>query len=227
MQPRPPPPFLSPCQLEEGAPAWETKSAHQQLPDGQRRPGWAGIPSSSSAPPHARSCPDPSVRGSRGHPLVAQTVALPVSRDRGRGEAAGHRGVRTGGPPAEPCGTGAAGRTCEQSTESEARGWRGSGEVGWVWGETPGSADRRGQGSPSPVAVWSRDPDPSPPAARHVVIYVVSLTTGHQVARQPRCSRRGERHGWTRGGGGHLQPGLFPLGWYFSTATPLGDRVEP
>lgn len=134
MQPRPLSPFLSPCQPEEGAPAWETKSAHQQLPDGQGRPGWAGIPSSSSAPPHARSCPDPGVRGSRSHPLVAQTVALPVSWNWGCGEAAGHRSVRTGGPPAEPCGTGAAGRTCEQSTESEARGWRGSGEVGWVWG---------------------------------------------------------------------------------------------
>lgn len=108
-----------------------------------------------------------------------------MSWDRGCGEAAGHRGVRTGGPPAEPCGTGATGRACEQSTESEVRAWGGSGEVGWVCGETPGLADRSGQGSSSPVAVYSRDPDPSPPAARHTVIHIISLTTGHQDGQHP------------------------------------------
>ena len=42
-QPWPPLPFLSPCQPEEGVPAWETTNAHQQLSDGQGRPGWAGL----------------------------------------------------------------------------------------------------------------------------------------------------------------------------------------
>lgn len=63
MQPRPPLPFLSPCQPEEGAPARETKSAHQQLPDGQGRPGWAGIPSSSSAPAPCSVPPRPRCQG--------------------------------------------------------------------------------------------------------------------------------------------------------------------
>lgn len=36
------------------------------------------------------------------HPLVAQAVALPVSGDWWCGEAAGHRCIWTGGPPAEP-----------------------------------------------------------------------------------------------------------------------------
>ena len=64
---------------------------------------------------------------------------------------------------------------------------RGTGEAQgrWVCGEIPGSADRRGQGSPSPVAVYSRDPDPSPPAARHIVIHIISLITGRQDGQHP------------------------------------------
>lgn len=57
------------------------------------------------------------------HPLVSQAVALPVSWDRGCGEAASNRCIRTGGPPAEPRRAGAGGGACEQNRERESNGW--------------------------------------------------------------------------------------------------------
>ena len=83
-------------------------------------PGGPAFPAALQPTPHAQPSLDPGSRGcSLSHPLVAQAVALPVSRNWGRGEAASHRCVRTGGPPAEPRRTGAAGGGCEQSRESD------------------------------------------------------------------------------------------------------------
>lgn len=77
--------------------------------------------------------------GSLSHPLVSQAVALPVSRDRGCGEAASNRRVGTGGPPAEPRRTGASGGACEQERESDG----GGGEAGL--GKPRGGGSGRGQ----------------------------------------------------------------------------------
>lgn len=54
-------------------------------------------------------------RGLLSHPLVAQAVALPVSGDWWCGEAASHRCIRTGGPPAEPGRAGASRGAYEKS----------------------------------------------------------------------------------------------------------------
>lgn len=56
------------------------------------------------------------------YPLVAQAVALPVSRDGGCGEAASNGCIRTGGSPAEPGRTEAGGGAYEQSRERATMG---------------------------------------------------------------------------------------------------------
>ena len=152
-----------PGQCGERAPARDTKSPHQQLPDGWGELWWARTPSSPLAhTPHSALLQ--SEQCLLGYPLVAQAVALPVSWDRGCGEAASNRCIRAGGPPAEPRRTGASRGACEQSRESVVMGavkHRGPG---------PGSGARclarlsqREQGSSSPMAFCSSDSDSSPP----------------------------------------------------------------
>lgn len=81
-------------------------------------------------------------RGLLSHPLVAQAVALPVSGDWWRGEAASYRCVRTGGPPAEPGRAGASRGACGKNRGRVMAGavgreqGKGSGELGFrsgVW----------------------------------------------------------------------------------------------
>lgn len=119
---------------------------HPHAQTGRGGPWGAGIPSSPAAEPRIQLSPDPE-GVLLSHPLVAQAVALPVSWDRGCGEAARNGCIRTGGPPAEPRRTGAGGGACEQSRERVMVGAAGAQRRWvWVWGKARGLAVLVGQG---------------------------------------------------------------------------------